>query len=646
MGTELAIYVRELDQQSQYYTITGNWVHKSSRSAYFFVPGFVHSGELDGLRPFLPAMDIAESGPDQAKQDIPRSVGAPLIQKMWNFWMESETAYRAALFKLDNAHQAVADQKFFKYATLEEIADMVLPRHKKSSRREASVGYPKPVLYALHRALSLDDVGFRPQRGGTHRTGGQYEISPLNDVECTNFTVHHVRKYQQDEVKECRGEVVGFDTFREFVGKLQSAIDMSRKARPATRHGTLGPLRPEEKAIDSSRNSDWKQSHLQFLHFLESWAALSTFPSYSTLNGIGSAILRATKRYESVALDRSTAWTMLQEIGFIPPWQNRSVFDLRLPGAGAGSLRSLKKQPNYMEDSLASVRTDFETLPVYCIDAKQAHEIDDGVSLEHTDIEGEYWVHIHTADPGSRVDPKTNLDNFTRMAETIYLPEKVYFMLSQEFVQANLSLDRDRPTLTFSAKMNVDGVLLESRITPGIIQNVKFLTPETVNEIITGVPSEPNEITYTVGNDGKKALYSGRLMTTAEQLADSHKDNLRILNTIGEARKKRRVARGGLSIGFKRTEVSIPAQGKLASGYDPEIHVTTNAVASPSSQPTTDVVAPLMLLAAEVAAQWCQDRGIPIPYRVTPPQPGQTQSLRLLPRRRPPLPRCKRQPAS
>jgi len=44
-------------------------------------------------------------------------------------------------------------------------------------------------------------------------------------------------------------------------------------------------------------------------------------------------------------------------------------------------------------------RWDLGHLPVYTIDPRNAHEIDDGLSLEHNPKDNSAWIYIHTADP-------------------------------------------------------------------------------------------------------------------------------------------------------------------------------------------------------------------------------------------------------
>jgi hypothetical protein len=53
--------------------------------------------------------------------------------------------------------------------------------------------------------------------------------------------------------------------------------------------------------------------------------------------------------------------------------------------------------------------------------------------------------------------------------------------------------------LTFSARTNLKGDILEYKITPGIINNVLFLTPELIYQVVGEI--SPDEKVITVGID-------------------------------------------------------------------------------------------------------------------------------------------------
>ena len=55
---ELAIFVRHIDIQSQFYTMSGRWVHRSDKHPLFYVPNFVEGHEVEAIKEFLPQQAV------------------------------------------------------------------------------------------------------------------------------------------------------------------------------------------------------------------------------------------------------------------------------------------------------------------------------------------------------------------------------------------------------------------------------------------------------------------------------------------------------------------------------------------------------------------------------------------------------------
>ncbi|CAD6448035.1 1353846e-dc6b-43b6-9319-69fe45749672 [Sclerotinia trifoliorum] len=598
---ELAIYIRDVDNLAEFYTMSGVLMKGSLKSTHFYVPGFIGNDELDIIRPFLPSLETEQldtSNNNQLEPQISREVTKPILDQMLKFWAESEAIYQRTFSRLDHAHSLVAKDKSFRYATLDELANEVIPQ---SIPRTEDGKHSYPALYALHRSLLRDEIGFRPQLRGATRTGGQYEISSKIEVKNIIYVVEEVRKYQKAPATSLK---VQKDSLLKWVKDCQGAVDESRKSRQLTIHGTIKTL----PASEDNNKVPRKVAPSPYTEFIKSWAAFRTIDRNSTINAAGSAILRFIERYENFQLDQSTAWTFLQEIGEISPTANRVAFDLRVHNHGYNIVP--QKDCFTSVDSMSALRKNFH-LPVYCIDAANAHEVDDGVSIERTETPDEYWVHVHAADPASRLELKGEAaDGISNRTETIYSPNEVHFLLPSDFVQDNLSLDTSRPSLTFSAKMNLNGDILETHISPRTILDVKFMTPQVVQEVITGGNSQSSKtrtITATVGLPISPASEK-RNMLQSSQLSQEHKEDLRLLHKIGDARLKQRIAKGGVSMNSAQIDVSVSPTGETIQLQKEQI--------KPGSR--IDAVAPLMLIAAEVAAQWCHDRGVPIPYRITP----------------------------
>lgn len=85
---ELAIFIRQLETQGQYYTMSGRWLQKSSFQAKFFVPHFVSPEEIEPLLAYLPDSDVPAALQNQLQKlenSLPRNIGGPLLGKMRDF---------------------------------------------------------------------------------------------------------------------------------------------------------------------------------------------------------------------------------------------------------------------------------------------------------------------------------------------------------------------------------------------------------------------------------------------------------------------------------------------------------------------------------------------------------------------------------
>lgn len=278
---ELAVFVRQTGEQSQFYTMSGNWIQRISQEVKFFVPGFMDPKELEPLLPFLPEIDVSEMLQNKMQSfesAPPRDVSSRLLKKMLKFWKKSDAVYRAASFELDNAHKLLAYPKSFRYATLHEIAQALLAENLMEGGE-----YPPEVLYALHRSLMQDEVRFRPQRVGSHRTWGQFEISSTEEVVNIEFVTKQVRRYQESMISASRGSPSSRHIYiTTFIKKAQGLIDESRKTRSYTTHGVISPLRSQNGVqrkfpilVGARKGVCCLLIPLYFLRIQEPWGKLS-----------------------------------------------------------------------------------------------------------------------------------------------------------------------------------------------------------------------------------------------------------------------------------------------------------------------------------------------------------------------------------
>eukprot|EP01113_Clastostelium_recurvatum_P038493 TRINITY_DN5772_c0_g1_i3.p1 TRINITY_DN5772_c0_g1~~TRINITY_DN5772_c0_g1_i3.p1 ORF type:complete len:945 (+),score=189.87 TRINITY_DN5772_c0_g1_i3:1-2835(+) len=222
-------------------------------------------------------------------------------------------------------------------------------------------------------------------------------------------------------------------------------------------------------------------------------------------------------------------------------------------------------------------RIDFRNLPVFTIDSADTVEIDDGVSL---DSDG--WLHIHIADPSRIITPNSALDMTARSrATTVYLPEVKNSMFPMALSTGVFSLVDNETSyaLTFSAKLNEDGSIQESRISPSVLRRVHRLTYDMVDDVINGKINPINGL-------------------STQDMSILHK-----LYALASKRYEWRKSRGAMLLHIPSPKIDV-----LDGGARVNLSVEYFG-------PSHTLVSELMVLCGEVAANYAFSHGIPVPYR-------------------------------
>jgi len=586
------------------------------------VKGFASPEELE---PVFAALPSTEASPEllnvlqDLKQGPTRDVAAGLIVKMLDFLRFSDTVHQANVAKLDNAYDAVKAPG--KYLTLHELAEALLPGNIKSKGK-----FPPSALYAVHTAVMNDDTGFRPMTPLAHKRSYLFQVSSAEEVS----TVRDVETLVRDHYEQYAPtlEAASETPLGLFVKKARRHIDHSRRFRPWSRHGMLGPSAGPSKAWET----DWTDADWQFIKFVHLWASVEKFSLSSRLHWVGAGILRTVERYdESLYLTPSTGWTFLQEIGWTSPWDIQARYGLRLPEVHANRHKGLQRPlldsgaPVLQEDLCEGLRRDWGSVRAYCIDSASAADIDDALSLERTEKADEFLIHVHVADPASRLNRDSGAAAMAALVpQTTYLPGHVETMFSDDALREAFSLAPDRPCLTFSARVNLEGTVLSHEITPGILRDVVYLTPRTAAEV-SGEGEKDLDVgqtPFSVGIPPDEERATSRKMTRANWLSDDDKATLSTLYRLAHALHAVRLANGAMplfwprpstQVSLQHTTVTKTQQGMVHCEGDPYIRISY-----PNSTSSSLLVESTMRLAGEVAAQWCHARGVPLPYRTQP----------------------------
>lgn len=633
----LGIYIRSFETQAQFYTVRGKCVHRTSARRHFKIPNFVSREELAPLLPYLPSTEVLESEVDRFDScvgDIPRATSAHVILKLVHFYNESNEAYREHAQSIDRMYDVVAQPSRAYHATLREITIKAL-----NLAEGASI--PHSALWAVHRAMVQADVGFNIDRTFRHETG-LYEIVAIRDTNTATQVRKWTRQFQEDLIGKARRDeksTDGVEIFK-FLETARRLVLRSRDVRPVVPNGGMGPCSEDSSHVSWIPSSNtFSPSDLTIIQFFKLWTAHRSIPPSSPMNSIGSIILAGLNLYDGFELDSAAGHLLLQEMGVLLPWDNQTNHFSRVALSdfeqGAPSTHGSRADGPSLEpvDSMAGLRKDWSDLEVFCIDGEDAKEIDDGISIEaDAHDSSRHWIHVHVANPTAFISPGHPIARFAAsISQTIYSIEGIKSMMDATLSQNHYGLAPGRPCLTFSAQLNDAGDLLDYRIVPGRIWNVISITPTTIDALLggDGRPT-PSAVSWTTGKDvvespsQKDSLHvkSSKGNNFRTTLSAKEKGLLRQLHRLGLAHRKKGQVEGSVQFWRPGTEASLsslpttaladPSIRLQSQPFEPRVQVNIN-----DNESLSLLVSNAMLLAGEVAAKWCSERSIPIPYRGT-----------------------------
>ncbi|KAJ3166735.1 hypothetical protein HDU88_003219 [Geranomyces variabilis] len=292
------------------------------------------------------------------------------------------------------------------------------------------------------------------------------------------------------------------------------------------------------------------------------------------------------------------------------------------------------EQTFYERDPCAEIRRDFGQLPVYVIDEPTAHELDDGMSVEHKP-DG-LWVHVHIADPTAYIPPGHPLSLSAQIrANSVYLPERHYPMMPDFLSNERFNLGKSQCAMTFSARIGEDGEFLDVEVTPSIVRNVKIIHYDDVDEVldwsrIYGVTQKPEDRSPWIARvlEAKKVTAGAKSDTMPGVDAEGVKQ-LRLLQQTMQRATAARLRNGAFVPDQLATRVTVnpypqpftPAVNPAGPYFPPRDTwpaITLGADWSGHLSPSHTMVSECMVMAGRVAAKWCHDRNVPAIYRGQP----------------------------
>jgi exoribonuclease-2 len=222
-------------------------------------------------------------------------------------------------------------------------------------------------------------------------------------------------------------------------------------------------------------------------------------------------------------------------------------------------------------------RADFTALTVFSIDDAETQDIDDAISLEDLGG-GRVRVGVHIADPFHFVELDSPLEREARRrGATVYMPTGRIPMFPTELSEGAFSLQRGelRPALSFMVEFDGRGQLGAWRIVPSVVRVTHRLTYDEADDLLGEAEGELPEA-------------------------------LRTLHALCDHLASERLDRGAF-------QIHIP---------DVKIYATINPGAPPTiklarlgDSTSRDLIAELMVFSNGLAARFCVEHGIPIPFR-------------------------------
>ncbi|ODM18242.1 hypothetical protein SI65_06113 [Aspergillus cristatus] len=634
------IYVRSVQKQQQFYTERGKWRIGFHRDLDYVLKGFAEPEDMEPLLAYFPnaVAELSQELQSAIEGGVPRSLGAHLLESMSSFSNQILDFYRENSTRLDSIHELVADEVDSVGYTIEELAMEALDMEQEELN--------DVILFAVHRAATQNS--FLIQNDRSFVFSDYYLVQPKRIARTLQTVTTWVHEHQEMLVRSTMGE----DTpnlkdhpIQDFAQKARRLVQLSRKVRSPTKMANVGPtsqrFEPEQNenplVYREVPTEKFNQFDRKIIEFLQLWCIPPRRMTAGSLRSSGSHIIRTTGMYGGMEVDAATAPLFLQELGVVSPWENMRLLDLALglPGHGISSrndkmlkevrMESRRLQTEGMTDTMQDLRTDWGELPIYCVDDVDAQEIDDGVSLEPVPgSNDEFWLRVHVANPSAFISHDNVIMKYAAMRnQTLYTPERTYPMLPPALTHKNFSLAPGRPTLTFSARMNRQGEVLETDVRNGTAGNVIYITHDKLRTLFE--PESPPQPPLTVGGTLTTQSTRENIQNT---LTPSDEQTFHTMRDLMLAfRSAYRLKNGAMDFPFTPdTPVSISAgfapfkpynmrsttTGKYILG-DPIIQLRPQDN-NPHEVPDLtkrNLISLLMNLACWVSGRWCAERNIP-----------------------------------
>lgn len=342
-------------------------------------------------------------------------------------------------------------------------------------------------------------------------------------------------------------------------------------------------------------------------------------------------------------IDLAAIGPLLNELGVLPVYDSTMTSKLvesaeraavmgRFNAPPVTSAPSGWSEPVAADAALDSLRVD-HSHRVYVIDDPNARELDDGIALERIS-DDEFWVHTYVADPTRFIERDGVLSKTASFVGTAhYLDEGVVPMLPPSLGEGKLSLgargsDRGQPVMIFSARMDRAGTVHDWKVGMGFTKNTVVTTYDAVNSVL-GLDAP--KTTYPFGKLDEALLTAKSEPRHLDDLTPEHTDDLKTLLELSLALRAERFKTAGFewtgpmgAVSVHNTPPppvnlhdpsSVPSPRVLTPRTNDEIQYGYSVVPEPAPTTSGYMVSEFMVLANQIAAWFCAERGIGVAFR-------------------------------
>lgn len=292
------------------------------------------------------------------------------------------------------------------------------------------------------------------------------------------------------------------------------------------------------------------------------------------------------------------------------------------PATGTSSLET----PTPADAAIDSLRSDIP-YRVYVIDDADAKELDDGIAVERVG-DNDFWLHTTVADPTRFLARDSDeAMKASHLGTSVYLAESTIKLLPEDIGGGDLSLglsSQPQGAMVFSARVDREGNIHDTKVSIGWLKNAVVTTYNDVNaalEIATPRLSHPfgKMPTDRVTPSSRKHV----------ELSESDIADLTLIKDLTDAVRAKRYATAGFEYSFDTASNIRPITAAqpldnlfnysqlptTPQAYPQSIAYDFSVSQRPPIVSSQNIVAEAAILANRVAAKFCAERNIAVPFR-------------------------------